>query len=95
MVGGLDDADLVPRVLRRVGVRDFFIIVETIRIGRRVRFSPSGSAATWRAPWRDQRVVPRAPHGARDGRVLTVDVPTLCRALSANSERIYGSWSSS
>ena len=27
--------------------------------------------------------------------VLTVDVPTLCRALSANSERIYGSWSSS
>jgi TatD DNase family protein len=25
--------------------------------------------------------------------VLTVDVPTLCRALSANSERIYGPWS--
>jgi TatD DNase family protein len=24
--------------------------------------------------------------------VLTVDVPTLCRALSENSERIYGSW---
>jgi TatD DNase family protein len=25
--------------------------------------------------------------------VLTVDVPTLCAALSANSERVYGSWS--
>ncbi|MEP6799932.1 MAG: TatD family hydrolase [Lapillicoccus sp.] len=25
--------------------------------------------------------------------VLTLDVPTLCRALSANSERVYGSWS--
>jgi TatD DNase family protein len=25
--------------------------------------------------------------------VLTVDVPTLCRALAENSERIYGSWS--
>ena len=24
--------------------------------------------------------------------VLTVDVPTLCTALSANSERVYGSW---
>jgi TatD DNase family protein len=24
--------------------------------------------------------------------VLTVDVPTLCSALSANSERVYGSW---
>jgi len=30
--------------------------------------------------------------GAMAG-VLTVDVPTLCRALSANFERIYGSWS--
>jgi TatD DNase family protein len=24
--------------------------------------------------------------------VLTVDVPTLCTALSANSERVYGPW---
>jgi len=24
--------------------------------------------------------------------VLTVDVPTLCTALSVNSERVYGSW---
>ena len=25
--------------------------------------------------------------------VLTVDVPTLCTAISANSERVYGAWS--
>jgi TatD DNase family protein len=25
--------------------------------------------------------------------VLTVDVPTLCRALAENSERVYGAWS--
>jgi TatD DNase family protein len=24
--------------------------------------------------------------------VLNVDVPTLCTALAANSERVYGSW---
>jgi len=25
--------------------------------------------------------------------VLNVDVPTLCRAVSENSERVYGPWS--
>jgi TatD DNase family protein len=24
--------------------------------------------------------------------VLTIDVPTLCRAVSDNSERVYGPW---
>ena len=34
------------------------------------------------------------PHTIRAmASVLNVDVPTLCRAVSENSERVYGPWS--
>ena len=54
MVGGLDDADLVPRphrVLHRNGAPDVVIPVETIRLGRDVRSSGTPMPAE-HIPWR-------------------------------------------
>ena len=39
-----------------------------------------------------ERIVRRAAAAGYRALVLTVDVPTLCTALSANSERVYGPW---